>query len=255
MDILDRRVMVCVGLSIALAISCGDGDDASSGPTFCGDGEIDRSAGEVCDDGNTVSNDGCSADCLSTEVCGNMIVDVDEACDDGEESATCNADCTLVECGDGIQNVTAGEVCDDRNVVDGDGCSANCLSDETCPNNVVDTITGEVCDTGGDSETCDSDCTAVECGDSHVNTVEEACDTGSTSRTCDGDCTLPECGDRFVNPFTDEECDTGGNSPSCDADCTTAQCRDDFHNPAASEECDDGNAINGDGCDINCRLE
>jgi cysteine-rich repeat protein len=49
----------------------------------CGDGVI--VGPEVCDDGNQRPADGCSADCLSTETCGNGIRDgaVDEECDDG----------------------------------------------------------------------------------------------------------------------------------------------------------------------------
>ncbi len=50
-----------------------------------------------------------------------------EQCDDAGESGLCNADCTLATCGDGYLNEVAGEKCDDANVEDGDGCSANCL--------------------------------------------------------------------------------------------------------------------------------
>ncbi|MEZ4368813.1 MAG: hypothetical protein R2939_21420 [Kofleriaceae bacterium] len=41
-----------------------------------------------------------------------------------------------------------GEVCDDRNLLSGDGCSGDCLSDETCGNDYLDAIRGEQCDTG-----------------------------------------------------------------------------------------------------------
>ncbi|NUP04526.1 MAG: DUF4215 domain-containing protein [Polyangiaceae bacterium] len=37
-------------------------------PAVCGDGELDLIGGEVCDDGNTVSGDGCSADCSTPEL-------------------------------------------------------------------------------------------------------------------------------------------------------------------------------------------
>jgi len=63
----------------------------------------------------------------SAVVCGNGFVEGDEACDDMGESATCNDDCTLAECGDGVLNVTAGEECDDGNTVAGDGCGPTCL--------------------------------------------------------------------------------------------------------------------------------
>ena len=38
--------------------------------------------------------------------------------------AACRADCTLPRCGDGILDV--GEACDDGNAADGDGCSSSC---------------------------------------------------------------------------------------------------------------------------------
>jgi len=44
--------------------------------------------------------------------CGNGIVESGELCDDEGESTTCDADCTLVDCGDGVINMTAGEECD-----------------------------------------------------------------------------------------------------------------------------------------------
>lgn len=56
--------------------------------------------GEQCDDGNRVSNDGCSADCTSTEICGNGFVDVAE-----------------------------GEECDDGNLRSHDGCDSTCHSE------------------------------------------------------------------------------------------------------------------------------
>jgi cysteine-rich repeat protein len=49
--------------------------------------------------------------------------------------------------------------------VSGDGCSANCKSDETCGNGVIDTVTGEACDdgnlAGGDG--CDATCQFEAC--------------------------------------------------------------------------------------------
>jgi cysteine-rich repeat protein len=61
-------------------------------------------------------------------------------------------------CGDGI--VQGNEVCDNGDVRDGDGCSANCLSDESCGNGVVDSVAGETCDKG---DTMDGDGCSAEC--------------------------------------------------------------------------------------------
>lgn len=55
-----------------------------------------------------------------------------------------------------------------------------------CGNSVVEY--GETCDTGGQSATCDSNCTAVSCGDGTLNTsAGEVCDPGINS-SC-----LPNC--------------------------------------------------------------
>ena len=56
--------------------------------------------------------------------CGNNIVDAGEECDTGSESATCNVDCSVARCGDGITNTHAGEVCD--NVGDTPTCDTSC---------------------------------------------------------------------------------------------------------------------------------
>lgn len=68
-------------------------------------------------------------------------------------------------CGDGIR--TSDEICDDGNAVNGDGCSRDCLSDETCGNGIIDGIVGEQCDDGATSgygrsgDGCNSTC-AIE---------------------------------------------------------------------------------------------
>lgn len=45
-----------------------------------------------------------------------------------EKAAACRQDCTFPRCGDGI--VDAGEICDDGNTSGGDGCSADCSSNQ-----------------------------------------------------------------------------------------------------------------------------
>ncbi len=181
-------------------------------------------------------------------VCGNGRTEDGEECDDGEESAECNEDCTLAECGDGVRNASAGEACDD----------------------------------GDESAICNADCTVAECGDEKLNTTAgEECD-GEFKAFYDDqwwvvttnyclECKLNVCGDGIAvvhgpvcyeaeipcsTMFEEvEECDTGGDSGTCDKDCTNSRCGDGYTNEADFEECDDGNTNSGDGCDGGCELE
>jgi cysteine-rich repeat protein len=93
--------------AIAACVGKQDGDLCTSGachdgvclPIACGNGYVDP--GEACDDHNNASGDGCSADCLSTEVCGN-----------------------------GVRDGIMFEECDDGNLVDGDGCDSRCRAED-----------------------------------------------------------------------------------------------------------------------------
>src|ERR1051325_2793318 len=67
------------------------------------------------------------------------------------QCAAVQAVCITNDCGNGI--VDPGEACDDGNIMDGDGCSHDCLSLEGCGNGVPDP--GEVCD---DHNTADGTC-------------------------------------------------------------------------------------------------
>jgi cysteine-rich repeat protein len=116
--------------------------------------------------------------------CGNNILEDTEDCDEGEQTATCDADCTFPECGDGIHNPLAGEMCD--------------------------ALTN--------TAACDSDCTLPECGDDLINVqAGEQCDDGNTvaGDGCDtncgiealGPCTSPvECCDQNFDGLLDHIC-------------------------------------------------
>jgi cysteine-rich repeat protein len=70
-------------------------------------------------------------------------------CKPGQECAANQPVCIDIGgCGDGVVN--PGEVCDDGNIEDGDGCSADCQSDETCGNGIRDShvTIPEECDDG-----------------------------------------------------------------------------------------------------------
>ncbi|MGB8330249.1 MAG: PQQ-dependent sugar dehydrogenase, partial [Polyangiales bacterium] len=125
---------------------------------YCGDGNLD--AGEACDDGNFINGDGCTTGCV-IEFCGDGVVNNNgaEACDP-PGTALCDGFCMfrISLCGDGF--LTPPEQCEDGNVLDGDGCSAACMLEQsaTCGDGVVDA--GEQCDDGNlaDGDGCASDC-------------------------------------------------------------------------------------------------
>jgi len=73
--------------------------------------------------------------------------------------------CLPAGCGNG--RVEPGEACDDENAINGDGCAADCASNETCGNGVIDLSRGEQCDDGPvnfalSHDGCSSGCSAVE---------------------------------------------------------------------------------------------
>ena len=111
----------------------------------------------------------------------------------------------------------------------------------------------EACDTGGNSPTCDSDCTNVSCGDGLTNVpAGETCDTSGQSASCDDDCSLPSCGDGNTNEADDEDCDDGNptNGDGCDNNCTVTGCGNTI--VTGVEDCDDGNTTNTDPCLNSC---
>jgi len=144
---------------------CGNANPAASVAEYVSSiNNIWIDAGEECDDGNLIDNDGCSSQCLNEGsgaggvVCGNGDIGPGEDCDDGNTSpgdgcsgiclyegspqlnlacstvtsfstsadiASCSGNVLFAACGNGVNE--AGEACDDGNVLDGDGCSSNCL--------------------------------------------------------------------------------------------------------------------------------
>ena len=173
------------------------GDACEQAPPNCGNAEL--TSDEACDDGNTVSGDGCSANCLQVEegyscnppgqpcrllaICGDSIRAPSEGCDDGnavggdgcnelckiEDNYKCEVDgmpCVPTTCGDGIKE--GSESCDDGNAFPYDGCSANCRAEPDC--------SGASC--------------ASACGDGLL--LGEECDDGNTNSGdgCSEYCTI-----------------------------------------------------------------
>jgi cysteine-rich repeat protein len=121
---------------------------------------------------------------------------------------------------------TAPEGCDDSNTTSGDGCSALCQI-ESCGNGVVEMVNGEECDDGDtdDLDDCRNNCQDTRCGDGVHSTGAtmpvEVCDTGGNSGTCDSDCTAPVCNDGIMNAAANEQCEDGNttNGDGCSSTC------------------------------------
>jgi cysteine-rich repeat protein len=127
-----------------------------------------------------------------------------------------------------------------------------------CGNGIVDCE--EDCDTGGDSPTCDADCSLAVCGDGDLNGLAgEECDDGNTANGdgCDGICIVERCGNGVPQGGSGEECDDGNTSDGdgCDAICRLEVCGNGILQEGAGEECDDGNTVPGDGCSESCSVE
>ncbi|MCK4918998.1 MAG: DUF5011 domain-containing protein [Candidatus Pacebacteria bacterium] len=96
-------------------------------------------------------------------------------------------------CGNSIVDIDTGETCDDGNLVDGDGCSSTCQTEQVCGNGFLESP--EVCDDGANNGIfgfCNLDCTGDTpsiCGNNIVEYPEE-CDDGSESDTCTSECTF-----------------------------------------------------------------
>jgi len=160
--------------------------------------------------------------------------------------------CIETNCGNG--HVDTNEICDDGNVMDGDGCSHDCKR-EGCGNGTVDP--GEDCDPPGSTTTsgipCSAACKFEVCGNGLIDSdTPEQCDDGSANT--DTPCTTPayqnppatcsnctsSCSIRIVEgPYCgDHICQTadGETIATCSQDC--AGCGNGAIDPG--EECDLG---------------
>ncbi len=166
------------GFPLTPGEDCDDGNDDETDacladctlPPTCGTKALDR--GEACDDGNDVDTDACIA-CKKAS-CGDGFVQANvESCDGGGETAACNADCSVVQCGDSKLNASAGEVCDlgAKNGVYDSGCAKDCKgAGAFCGDDVVDSP-DEKCEPGAPPPfaTCAADCLSMTCMDGRGN--------------------------------------------------------------------------------------
>lgn len=121
------------------AVPCGGGVECPSGKV-CASVRIYDVPTNFCVDESQVG-------CTASERCGDT-----STCHDGV--------CFPDECGNRLVDI--GETCDDGNNAAGDDCSADCTSNETCGNGVVDAINNETCDSGVpglSNDGCSSTCT------------------------------------------------------------------------------------------------
>ncbi|HMA92280.1 MAG TPA: DUF4215 domain-containing protein [Polyangiaceae bacterium] len=235
-----------------LASTTGAFAGSSAIAAICGNQK--REGNETCDDGNQIDGDGCSADCRSTEICGNGITDgaKSEECDLGtcpaststpgtcnHDSGTCTSNCKVARCGDGKVRTIVGsdgsapEQCDlgAANVAPakayGAGvCTTTCLAAPQCGDGKVDQAFGEVCD---DNNTANGDgCSA-------------ACKNGQ-NRPC---ASTTDCAEGLL-------CDLSPGQNRCEKERT---CGNGKLDKADREACDDGNTADADGCSSACLIE
>ena len=135
----------------------------------CGNGVPD--AGEACEDGNTTPGDGCDAFCLKEN---GIDCTADAQCQSGVCNLIGSNQCEPANvCGNGKRD--AGEICDDGNVIDNDGCDASCKLSlgEAC-------TASAQCDSGAcdrlESNTCEP---ANVCGNGVID-AGEGCEDGAT---------------------------------------------------------------------------
>ena len=165
--------------------------------------------------------------------------------------------CVAIGCGTGIIDETAGEVCADTNRDNGDGCSADCKSNETCGNGILDLIKGESCDDGNfiNGDGCQAGCIVPTCGDSVTDLqFNEVCDQGAANSNapdaaCRPNCQPQRCGDAIID--NGEVCDDGNTTrgDGCSQECQSDEsCGNGVIDSITGETCDDGDNNDGDGC-------
>jgi len=88
------------------------------------------------------------------------------------------------------------------------------------------------------------------CGNGVVEVFED-CDDGGETATCDPDCSFAACGDGTINTTAGEQCDdwnTRSGDP-CDENCQFDYCFDDPGTPGVDPaDCSDGNECTADEC-------
>jgi len=124
-------------------------------------------------------------------VCGNGLMENDEACDDGLaniDTGACTSTCAVAACGDGFVQDGV-EECDDSNTDPGDECAADCTIEEPGTTG-ADTTAGDTeADTSGSDSDSDSDTDVTATGASMTDATATSPTTSPTggSDTDDGE--------------------------------------------------------------------
>jgi len=169
--------------------------------------------------------------------CGNGIVDIGEVCDDGNliDGDGCDSNCTVSACGNGIS--AGGETCDDGNTTNGDGCSSSCQVEPCWSCN-------------GEPSSCSLSPSGSSCEDGVFCNGTDTCAMGICQHTGDPCVGGPECNN--VCDETHATCNLPfGTSCTTDGDiCTDDVCDNgSCTHPNNTAPCDDGNACTvGDVC-------
>ena len=195
---------------------------------------------------------------IPPQVCGNMILEVPEQCDDGNilSGDGCSATCLLEGrpplafplqvCGNMI--LEAPEQCDDGNIVGMDGCSSACTVEmpppiiPVCGNMILEAP--EQCDDGNifSGDGCSSTCT-VEIPPPVYNNDFDNDGVNNSVDNCPS-VYNPDQADSNLNGVGNV-CDTVSSNHQCGNHVTESP----------MEQCDDGNTIDGDGCSCTCQIE
>ncbi len=233
----------CSGLADDPTPEC-PSDPNGNGICSSGACEIDCNSGWSSDGEECVDIDECeSLPCGANEACSNTAGGFDCSC--GAGFYVLDGECRA-ECGDRLRVST--EECDDGNTDSGDGCSANCTTEQ-----------GWTCSTG-----CSSDC-----GDGLL-VGDEPCDDGNviSGDGCSAACTVEAdfrctdapsscelvalCGDGTLDEG--EECDDANfwDDDGCLSDCTVATGYSCVEGPDGWSMCEAEAASNGGGKSGSC---
>jgi cysteine-rich repeat protein len=233
-------------------------------------------------------NVGCTSSypfACEIETCGNGILDGEDACDDGNlvSGDGCDRTCMLTGCGSGV--ITEGEDCDDGNTADGDTCPSTCvfpcgqgsgadaayLTPLGCHMRFDRPLSFSAARTSCESVSA----SLVRIDDTYENGFVRALATagsgiwiGLSDEASEGmfvwtDGTpatfLGFTGNEPNDTTHSENCGEltaggGWNDLSCNGTrpyvCEIATCGNGVLD--ANEDCDEADAVNGDGCDVNC---